>query len=177
MFPNRVELNIAGYALRRWVWSDKGALIHHANNRNVSRTLLDRFPFPYTDEAAERWLAIATGETSDIHLAISCGDEAVGGISAMMGSENTRYAAEIGYWLGEAHWGRGAMTAAVRSFCGALLAHTELERIEAGAFTTNTASHRVLEKCGFAREGVLRRKFFKDGEFVDDAVFALLRRR
>jgi [ribosomal protein S5]-alanine N-acetyltransferase len=177
MFPASIDLPLPGHAVRHWAWSDKPALIRHANNRNVSRALFDRFPFPYTEESAERWLAIATSEGPDIHRAITFDGEAIGGISAMRGSENARYCAEIGYWIGEAHWGRGVMTATVIAFCNALFEHTELERIEAGAFITNPASHRVLEKAGFAREGVLRRKFFKDGEFVDDAVYALLRRR
>jgi ribosomal-protein-alanine N-acetyltransferase len=177
MFPTRIELPLPRYALRPWAWSDRDALLSHANNRNVSRALFDRFPFPYTVEAADRWLAIATSEGRDLHYAIACGDEAVGGISAMRGSENARFCAEIGYWIGESHWGRGVMTATVDAFCEALFRSTDIERIEAGAFLTNPASHRVLEKCGFMREGVMRRKFFKDGEFIDDAVYALLRQR
>lgn len=175
MFPQRIELTIPGFALRPWAWSDKHSLMRHADNRNVSRALFDRFPFPYTVEAADRWLSIATSETSDIHLAIEHGTEAIGGISAMRGNENARYGAEIGYWIGEAHWGRGVGSAAVRAFCDALFQHTDIERIEAGAFATNPASHRVLEKAGFAREGHLRRKYFKDGEFIDDVLFGLVR--
>ena len=177
MLPERIDIALPRYSLRPWAWTDKDALVRHADNRNVSRALLDRFAYPYTAEAAERWLAIATSEGRDLHYAIACGDEAVGGISAMRGGENTRFCAEIGYWIGESHWGRGVMTATVRAFCEALFRDTDLERIEAGAFLTNPASHRVLEKCGFAREGVLRRKFFKDGEFVDDAAYARLRPR
>ena len=85
MIPRRIELPLPGYALRPWAWSDKGSLVRHANNRNVSRALFDRFPFPYTEEAAEQWLAIATSEGNDVHLAVVCEDEAVGGISAMRG--------------------------------------------------------------------------------------------
>lgn len=177
VFPRRIELPLPRYALRPWSWSDKEALIRHANNRNVSRALFDRFPFPYTNEAAERWLAIATSEGRDIHCAITFDDEAIGGISAMRGTENARFCAETGYWIGESHWGRGVMTTTVRAFCEVLFLHTDIERIEAGAFVTNPASHRVLEKAGFSREGVLRRKFCKDGEFIDDAVYALLRPR
>ncbi len=31
---------------------------------------------------------------------------------------------------------------------------------------------RVLEKCGFSREGVLRRSVFKDGQIIDAVVYA-----
>jgi RimJ/RimL family protein N-acetyltransferase len=95
----------------------------------------------------------------------------------MRGEANTRFTAEIGYWLGEQHWGRGIATAAVRALCAALLEHTDLERIEAGSFAGNGASIRVLEKAGFEREGVRRRHMFKDGAFIDEVRFAMLRAR
>jgi RimJ/RimL family protein N-acetyltransferase len=177
MFPSELATSIPSCVLRQWRSQDKAALVRHANNRNVSRHLLDRFPFPYTDADADRWLAIAAGEGDDIHRAIEVDGEAAGGISAMRGGGNARFTAEIGYWLGEAHWGRGVMSATVRAFCGALFAHTDLERIEAGAFAGNTASHRVLEKSGFVRFGVRERYFHKDGAFIDDLMFARLRPR
>lgn len=177
MFPRELATEAPRCVLRPWRLEDRASLIRHANNRNVSRHLLDRFPFPYTDAVADRWLAIATAEGTDIHRAIAIDGEAAGGISAMRGSENTRFTAEIGYWIGEAHWGRGAMTATVRAFCDALFAHTDLERIEAGAFAVHIASHRVLEKSGFTRFGVRERYFHKDGAFIDDLMFARLRVR
>lgn len=53
----------------------------------------------------------------------------------------------VGYWLGRAHWGQGLASRAL----------AELARLEpirpllAIVSTTNTASIRVLEKCGFTR--------------------------
>ena len=177
MLPREIATAVPHCILRPWRLEDKASLIRHANNRNVSRHLLDRFPFPYTDADADRWLGIATAQGNDIHLAVEVDGEAAGGISAMRGSGNARFTAEIGYWLGEAHWGRGIATAAVRAFCAAIFAHTDLERIEAGAFAGNIASQRVLAKSGFTRFGVRERYFHKDGAFIDDVMFALLRSR
>jgi ribosomal-protein-alanine N-acetyltransferase len=39
----------------------------------------------------------------------------------------------------------------------------------------NPASARVLEKCGFVQEGLLRKHFPKDGNLIDARLFALLR--
>lgn len=171
----------SGCLLRRWSREDRPSLLRHANNPNVSRHLFDRFPYPYTEADADRWLEIATatGERAgeDIHRAIEVDGEAVGGISAMRGAGNARFTVEIGYWLGEAHWGRGLATASVRAFCSAIFAQTDIERIEAGAFAANIASHRVLEKSGFRQIGVRERHFFKDGAFIDDFMFARLRPR
>ena len=48
----------------------------------------------------------------------------------------------------------------------------ELVRLEAPVFEWNPASMRVLEKCGFSREGVSRRSIFKDGQIIDAVVYA-----
>ena len=48
-------------------------------------------------------------------------------------------------------------------------------KIIAHVVTHNPASARVLEKCGFVQEGLLRKHFLKDGQFIDVKLFALLR--
>lgn len=176
-FPRSIALPIPRCALRPWRGSDARSLQRHADNRNVSRALFDRFAFPYTERDAERWIAIATAAEpdQDLHFAITVDDEAVGGMSAMRGRENARFTAEIGYWLGEEHWGRGIATAALAAFADGLFRHTDIERLEAGVFTSNPASMRVLEKAGFTCEGIRRRMFRKNDAFEDDAMYALLR--
>ena len=48
-------------------------------------------------------------------------------------------------------------------------------KITAHVFTFNPASARVLEKCGFREEGLLRKHFLKDRKFIDVKLFALLK--
>jgi RimJ/RimL family protein N-acetyltransferase len=48
-------------------------------------------------------------------------------------------------------------------------------RLEAPVFEWNRASMRVLEKCGFVREGLLRRSIFKDNEVIDSVLYARIR--
>ena len=56
---------------------------------------------------------------------------------------------EVGYWIGRQWWGRGVATRALVEFLG-----VETTRpINAGVAPNNTASIRVLEKCGFTRRG------------------------
>jgi RimJ/RimL family protein N-acetyltransferase len=64
------------------------------------------------------------------------------------------------------------MTSAVRAVSDHLLGHFDLVRLEAPVFEWNPASMRVLEKCGFVREGVLRRSIFKDGQLIDGVLYA-----
>jgi RimJ/RimL family protein N-acetyltransferase len=51
----------------------------------------------------------------------------------------------VGYWLGRDYWGRGIATAALRQF----LADVTSRPLYAHVARHNTASIRVLEKCGF----------------------------
>ena len=53
--------------------------------------------------------------------------------------------------------------------------YIQLRRIRAHTDARNAASRRVLEKLGFRCEGILRSNVFANDEFVDDAVYGLLR--
>jgi len=81
----------------------------------------------------------------------------------------------LGYWLGEAYWGRGVMTHAVRAVADWGFATFSLTRIYALPFATSVASTRVLEKAGFMCEGRLRRSVIKRGEVLDQLVYADVR--
>ncbi|WP_370073166.1 GNAT family N-acetyltransferase [Novosphingobium sp. THN1] len=62
---------------------------------------------------------------------------------------------ELGYWVAQAHWGRGFATEAVRSVLS--LARTlGHHRVNARHFADNPASARVLEKAGFRPTGEIR---------------------
>ncbi|GAB4849195.1 hypothetical protein Ancab_004005 [Ancistrocladus abbreviatus] len=64
----------------------------------------------------------------------------------------------IGYALGRKYWGRRIMTMTVKMAVERLFEEVPgLERVEAVVRLDNEASHRVLEKVGFLKEGVLRK--------------------
>lgn len=47
-----------------------------------------------------------------------------------------------------------------------------MRRVFAVPFVRNAASHRVLEKAGYAREGTLRRSAVKEGQLLDQHMYA-----
>jgi RimJ/RimL family protein N-acetyltransferase len=67
------------------------------------------------------------------------------------------------------------MSAAVRATAEFALSQLDLVRLEAPVFEWNPASMRVLEKCGFVREGVLRKSVVKDGKIIDAVIYARVR--
>ena len=159
--------------------SDKDALITYLNDRDIyDRTL--RIPFPYTDAAADQWLALVAKVTRQqgrpVHWAIRSADDALIGGCGFDGLQiGTSYRAEVGYWLAKPFWGRGIMTAVVQRVCRHAFEEFGLVKITAHVFSHNPASARVLEKCGFRQEGLLRKHFLKDGQFLDARLFGLLR--
>jgi RimJ/RimL family protein N-acetyltransferase len=99
--------------------------------------------------------------------------EAVGGIGLEVGSDIQCRSAEIGYWLGEAFWGKGIATDAVRATTGYGFEALDLTRVFAVSFANSSASIRVLEKCGYVREGIMRRSVIKEGVVIDQVLYAL----
>ena len=53
----------------------------------------------------------------------------------------------VGYWLARPFWGRGIGTAALRLF----LTEEQVRPLYADTDVGNTASARLLERCGFRR--------------------------
>jgi [ribosomal protein S5]-alanine N-acetyltransferase len=170
-----VELKLTRCTLRPWRRGDEASLVRHADNRNVSRNLKDRFPSPYTAADAREWIAHASAQAPPTSLAIVVDGAAVGGVGIELGTDVFRRSAEIGYWLGEPFWGRGIATEALRAMTAYAFARFDICRLEAGVFDWNPASARVLEKNGYVLEGRARLGVIKDGRMGDRLLYALVR--
>ena len=59
-----------------------------------------------------------------------------------------KHSVEIGYGIGSTHWGKGYTTEAVRAMISYYFLRTEMKTVFASFFPENTASRRVMEKCG-----------------------------
>jgi [ribosomal protein S5]-alanine N-acetyltransferase len=168
-----VRLDCGRCVLRPWNEGDVSPLVRHANNYEVWRHLRDQFPHPYTRKAADEWIAFAQQQNPQTQFAIEVNGEAIGSIGLMQKSDVERCSAEIGYWLGEAVWGRSIATAAVQALTAYGFEAFGLTRIFAVPFANNPASMRVLEKAGYVREGVMRRSAIKEGVVLDQVLYAI----
>ena len=153
-----MEITTPSAVLRDWRPEDAASLARHADSPRIAAMMRDGFPSPYTLEDARRFIAAATGSDANLFLAIEVGGEAVGGIGVHPRDDVYRRTAEIGYWLSESCRGRGIATDAVRALVPIAFDRFEIVRLQAGVFSNNPASMRVLEKCGFVREAVHARR-------------------
>ena len=170
-----MELKLQTCTVRSWDWRDRDAIVCHANNRNVWINLRDRFPHPYTSNDARRWLETVVDLKPETNFAIAVANEAVGGIGFTVQHDVARRSAEIGYWLGEAFWGRGITSEALIAVTDYAFSNYDVCRLYAHVFDWNGASARVLEKAGYAFEGRMRKAVTKDGQTIDQLMYAMIR--
>lgn len=121
-------------------------------------------------------LPLTPSQSSKVQWTIMVDETPVGWISLDI-THRKHHIASLGYAV-DPHWhGRGLATTAIREVVSIGFDRQSLaiERLEAVAAVGNVASRRVLEKCGFAFEGVARGYLIVSGERVDHARYALLR--
>ena len=163
------------YHLRDYRDDDLVALVKYANNPRIAQFLRDRFPQPYERSDAVDWIRYVREHDTRTVLAIANDEELIGNIGLYQQEDVYRCSAELGYWLAEDFWGQGIATATTNAMSELAFSRSDLVRIFACVFETNIGSCRVLEKAGFTLEGVHRRAVLKDGRFLGEKVYGLLR--
>ena len=98
----------------------------------------------------------------------------IGGLSLTNVRRGVTQAVTLGYWMGSGYAGRGYMTQAVGVLKPFVFEHLWLHRLEAACLPDNVASMRVLEKNGFAAEGLARRYLKINGAWQDHRLFGLV---
>jgi ribosomal-protein-alanine N-acetyltransferase len=172
-----MRIDIGHYTIRDWSPDDSVSLAKYANNPRVAANLRDGFPSPYTQSDAEAFLSNVASQSPRTVFAIASDEEAIGSIGLMIGRDVHRFTAELGYWLAEPFWGKGIMTSAVVAITDYGFAQFNLNRIYAEPFTPNLASARLLEKAGYSLEGTLRASVVKDGQVLDQFMYAKINKQ
>lgn len=98
----------------------------------------------------------------------------VGGVTLSNVRRGVTQAATLGYWLGASFTGRGLMRKAIAAIIPFAFDVLRLHRIEAAIMPANAPSLRIVERAGFAREGLARRYLRIAGRWEDHIIFALL---
>jgi RimJ/RimL family protein N-acetyltransferase len=159
--------------LRPWHIDDVNDLVALANNQNIAQYMADVFPHPYTIENGKTFIAFATNNSNSIIFAIIVNGKPAGSIGLHLQTDILRKNAEIGYWLGEAYWNKGIITKAIPQIIEYGFKNLDIVRVFARIFGTNIASQKVVEKCGFILEGKYDKTLFKNGEYLDELIYAI----
>ena len=162
--------------LVRWSRELKDGLIRVCNN--TDRTYLTgRLPNPYTAEDADSWLAmIAEHDGRDSLFRAVVADGTVVGNITIEGKKGIYCKdAELGYIFDKDFCGKGIATEATRLVLKEAFDALDIAKVSSEVFAPNIASCRVLEKNGFALEGILRKGAYKDGVLYDLRRYGKLR--
>jgi RimJ/RimL family protein N-acetyltransferase len=145
--PHRIET--PRLVLRAPIRGDVPEIVKLADNRRIFEVLA-HLPNPYTRADGIGFVEIFAQRADQRPFAITLNDVFLGVVGF-----NYRPDAlpEIGYWLGEPHWGKGYMSEAVKALLEAAFATGLYPKLQARALASNLGSLNVLEKAGFKRTG------------------------
>ncbi|MEM9325216.1 MAG: GNAT family protein [Bacteroidota bacterium] len=147
-----------------------------ANSKKIWDNVRDYFPHPYSQRDAKTFINNKGDEDPTQTFAIEYQGEFAGVMGLERQHDVYRYSGEVGYWLGEPYWGKGIASQALKDLTDIGFTQFPLERLYAGVFSHNQASIRVLQKVGYQLEVISPMGAFKNGQFVDEHRYVMLRR-
>jgi ribosomal-protein-alanine N-acetyltransferase len=100
-------------------------------------------------------------------------DEMVGQVTVTGITWGSARWGQVGYWIDQAHAGKGIMPVAVALACDHCLGTVGLHRIEIAIRPENRASLRIVEKLGFVLVGTAPRYLHINGKWRDHLLFAI----
>lgn len=145
--PHRIDT--ARLVLRAPIRGDVPDLVRLADNRAIYEVLA-RLPHPYTRADGIAFVEIFAQRPDERPYAITINDQFIGVVGFTYRQDQPP---ELGYWLGEPHWGKGIMSEAVKSLLEAAFRTGLYPRIRSRALKTNQRSRHVLGKAGFTEVG------------------------
>ena len=156
--------------LTRLLATDLDDLVHAINDQYIHVNTLN-IPFPYTMNDARDFLHRTQVRREEagftLNWSIKIHDVVQGGIGMLCNDGYESHRTEIGYWMASAFRKRGIMTDTIHAFVNYIFDELHFTRLQANTLCDNIPSQRVLEKNGFIREGLLRKYFKTDDEYVD----------
>jgi RimJ/RimL family protein N-acetyltransferase len=162
-------------ALREMRTSDAVSLFTLLTTEEVARFIS---PPPSSVEGFERfiqWAARQRAVGSYVCFAVTLAesDTAIG-IFQLRSTEPGFGTAEWGFVLGSPFWGTGVFQEGAELVMEFAFETVGVHRLEARAALRNSRGNAALRKIGAKQEGILRKSFLKNGEYLDQAMWTVL---
>ena len=163
-------------SLRELRLADAPALLHLLTTEEVSRFIS---PPPTTIEGFERFIGWARDERLAgryvCYAVVPAGTDTAIGIFQVRQLDAEFATAEWGFAIGSPFWGTGVFVPSARATIEFAFETVGVARLEARAAVLNGRGNGALAKVGAVREAVLRKSFKARGEYLDQALWAILR--
>jgi RimJ/RimL family protein N-acetyltransferase len=161
--------------LRQLRTSDAASLFSLLTTEEVSRFIS---PPPSSVEGFERF--IAWTERQRLAGAYACFAITVKGMDTAVGIFQLRElepgfgTAEWGFAMGSVYWGTGLFESGAELMMTFAFETVGVHRLEARAAVHNGRGNGALRKVGAVQEGILRKSFLKNGEYLDQTLWTIL---
>lgn len=159
--------------LRPFTINDAEQLVSIANNFNIAKFMTNRFPHPYGKENALAFFELIKNDSPNRIFAITVDDKIVGSTGVHFQEDIFVNNAEIGYWIGEPYWGNGYASEALTQITEYAFKTFSINRLFCRVFGNNPKSMRVVEKAGYKLEAKFEKTLLKNGELLDEYIFAI----
>jgi RimJ/RimL family protein N-acetyltransferase len=168
-------LNGEQVTLRQLRASDAPSLFALLTTEEVSRFIS---PPPTTVEGFERFITWslrqrAAGTYACFAITLAGHDTAIG-IFQVRETEAGFGTAEWGFALGSPFWGTGVFQDGAELVMRFAFETLGVHRLEARAAIKNGRGNGALRKVGAVQEGVLRKSFLRNGEYLDQALYSIV---
>ena len=161
--------------LRELEVSDAPALFAMLTAEEVSRFIS---PPPTTIQGFEAFIEWAIAERAAGRYAcfavVPHGMESAIGLFQVRQLEPGFASAEWGFAIGSAFWGKGLFVDAGQMVVDFAIETLGVGRLEARACVANGRGNGALRKLGAVQEGILRRSFMKNGQYLDQMLWSIL---
>lgn len=169
IFTDPPLLSTERLLLRKISTSDAGDMFSYSRLAEVTKYLLwdphpsEAYTQSYIAYLQERY---ALGDFYDFGVVLRETGKMIGTVG-FTSFDLPNSSAEVGYVISPTYQGKGFATEALKKVISFGFDVLGLSRISAVCMKENTASLRVMEKCGLKREGLLRSAVFAKGEMKD----------
>ena len=161
--------------LRELRLSDAASLLTMLGSEEVARFIS---PPPTTIDGFERFIAWTNRERAAGNYVcfgvVPHGMDTAIGIFQIRQLEPGFGTAEWGFAMGSAFWGTGAFMDAAKMVIEFAFDVVETHRLEARAAVANGRGNGALRKVGAMQEGILRKSFLRNGEYLDQTLWTIL---
>lgn len=161
--------------LRELRLSDAPSLLAMLSTEEVARFIS---PPPTTVEGFERFIAWAHRERAAgryvCYAVVPQGMDAAVGIFQVRQMDPEFGTAEWGFAIGSPFWGSGIFVEAANAVVTFAFDVVGVHRLEARAAIANGRGNGALRKVGAVQEGLLRKSFLRNGEFLDQTLWTIL---
>ncbi|WP_431297811.1 GNAT family N-acetyltransferase [Tabrizicola sp. BL-A-41-H6] len=143
------------YRFRPWTLDDLPVYRSLLDDPKVWAQMYEPYPNPLDDDTARALIALSADSAHHEVMAVLRDGEIVGQVRLAFDGTS----AELSYWFGRAHWGKGLGSAVVAIASGrAFVQHPALNALVAVVHPENAAFRRVLAKAGYVAEGPCKRR-------------------